>query len=314
MSKNVLDQIPAGARILIVRIRSMGDCILSTPAIRILNEARADLQIGVVVDPYFAAIFENNPAISAILEPSIIEVFRWRPFLCVNFHGGRLSRMLTLASRAGIRAGFGHHRGLKLYHVPIPRAQEILGEERPVHTAEHLASAMFYLGCPRREIPRAQLFTGATRVERKLPYAVIHPQAAAAYKTWSAEGFAAVARHVRDVLALDPVFIGGAGDDMTPFMEFECITGAPLGEIQTLLSKASLFVGNDSGPAHIAGAFDVPLVVLFGRIEHRTTWAPWRVSVARTLVDSSGISAITVEQVIAAVDEVRSARKAEDRP
>ena len=34
------------------------------------------------------------------------------------------------------------------YNVRIPRAQEILGVERKVHTAEHLASAMFYLGAP----------------------------------------------------------------------------------------------------------------------------------------------------------------------
>jgi heptosyltransferase-3 len=45
-----------------------------------------------------------------------------------------------------------------MYNVRIPRAQDILGVDRHVHTAEHLASAMFYLGVPRCEIPRARLF------------------------------------------------------------------------------------------------------------------------------------------------------------
>ena len=282
----------------------MGDCVLTTPAIRILNDARPDLKIGVVVEPGFAAVFEGNPAISAIVEPSLSHVFRWRPFLCLNFHGGTRSRVLTLASGASIRAGFGHHRGSRLYHVRIPRAQEILGVERPVHTAEHLASAMFYLGCPRQEIPRAQMFAPSGAQRR--PYAVIHATAAASYKTWDPHGFLAVAKHLRDAHGLDPVFIGSSGDDMAPFADFECVAGAPLGDIKSLLSKASLFVGNDSGPAHIAASFNVPLVVLFGRIEHQVTWAPWKATAARTLVDTLGISAITTEQVIAATDALRS--------
>jgi heptosyltransferase-3 len=262
------------------------------------------VKIGVVVEPRFAAIFEGNPAISAIVKPSLIQVFRWRPVLCLNFHGGVRSQVLTLASRASIRAGFSHHRGSGLYHIRIPRAQEILDVERPVHTAEHLASAMFYLGCPRQDIPRAQLFAPSGAQRR--PYAVIHPTAAAPYKTWHPQGFVAVAKHVHDVHGLDPVFIGGSGDDMTPFRDYECVIGAPLGDIKCLLSKASLFVGNDSGPAHIAASFSVPLVVLFGRIEHQIKWAPWRATAARTLVDASGISAIATEQVIAAIDEVQS--------
>ena len=48
-----------------------------------------------------------------------------------------------------------------MYNVRIPRAQEILGVERTVHTAEHLASAMFYLGAPVGEIPRAKLVASA---------------------------------------------------------------------------------------------------------------------------------------------------------
>lgn len=288
----------------------MGDCVLTTPAVGILARSRPDVKIGVVVEPRFAAIFEDNPAIAAILQPSWIQVARWHPALCLNFHGGRRSMALTLASRAAIRAGFGHHRGSGLYHIRIPRAQEILGVERPVHTAEHLASAMFYLGCPHQEIPRAQLFV--TPGAQRRPYAVIHPTAAAPYKTWHAHGFAAVAKHVREGHGLDPVFIGSSGDDMAPFRDFECVAGAPLGDVKSLLSRASLFVGNDSGPAHIAAAFNVPMVVLFGRVEHQITWAPWRATAARTLGDAGGIPAIATGQVLSAIDDVQHSRERGD--
>jgi lipopolysaccharide heptosyltransferase III len=301
-----LERLPLGARVAIVRLRSMGDCILTTPAIEILKGTRPDLEIGVVVEDRFRGIFEDNPAISAILDPSFARILRWRPELCLNLHGGRRSMLLTMASRARIRAGFGHHRGAMLYTSRIPRAQEIMGEERPVHTAEHLASAMFYLGCPILEIPRARLY--AAGAPKSAPYAVLHPTAAAQYKTWPAERFVALAEHIRQNCGLEPVFIGSAADLMSPFRRFRTLVGALLCEVKNLIAGASLFVGNDSGPAHIAAAFDIPLVVLFGRVEHQITWAPWRATSALTLVDPQGITAIRTEDAIVSVDRLPIAR------
>ena len=51
--------------------------------------------------------------------------------------------------------------------------------------------------------------------------------------------------------------------------------GAPLSEIKILLAGASLFVGNDSGPAHMAAAFGVPAVVIFSASDPEI-WGPWR--------------------------------------
>ena len=299
---SVLDTIPPDSRIAIVRLRSMGDCVLTTPAIEILKHARPDLRIAVVVEKRFAAVFENNPAVAAILDPSFMGLVRWRPALCLNLHGGRRSRLLTLASMAKVRAGFAHHIGSRFYHVRIPRAQEILGEERPVHTAEHLASAVFYLGCPGQEVPRARLFAPAP--PRGPRYAVLHATAAAQYKTWHTPGFLAVAERIANTHGLEPVFIGGAGDDLTPYRSYRTVAGAPLGEVMSLILGASLFVGNDSGPAHIAAAFGVPVVVLFGRVEHSVTWAPWKAAAARTLVSPEGIGAIAVEDVLGAIDDL----------
>jgi heptosyltransferase-3 len=300
---SVLDRVPHNGRIAIIRLRSMGDCVLTTPAIEILKATRPDLVIGVVVEDRFAAIFEGHPAVSAILPPSYAAIFGWRPALCLNLHGGTRSMLLSLASRAPIRAGFGHHRGAFLYHVRIPRAQEVLGVERTVHTAEHLASSMFYLGCPVQRIPRARVF--AEPRPRTGRYAVLHPVAAASYKTWHAQGFLAAAEHVQRTYSLEPVFIGGAGDDMTAFRGYRCVTGAPLGQVKSLLAGASLFVGNDSGPAHIAAALGVPLVVLFGRLDHQLIWAPWQTAASRTLASAQGISGIRTEDVIAAIAQLQ---------
>lgn len=297
-----MERVPQGAKVAVVRLRSLGDCVLTTPAIELLKRARPDLQIGVVVENRFAGVFEGNSSISAILPPKYGAVLRWHPWLCLNLHGGTRSQLLTLASRARSRAGFGHHLGAWIYNAKIPRAQEILGVERPVHTAEHLASAMFYLGVPMGDIPRARLFAERVSVDR--PYAVIHPTAAAAYKTWRPERFLAVAIHLERNRPLEPVFIGSASDDLTPFTRYRRVAGASLREVKRLLAGASLFVGNDSGPAHMAAALRVPVVVLFGRLDHQVTWAPWKPVAARTLASAEGIAEIRTEQVIEAIGQL----------
>ncbi len=299
----VLERLPAGARVALVRLRSLGDCVLTTPAIRLLKGARPDLEIAVVVEERFAAVFEGNPDVSVILPSSYASLLRWRPALCVNLHGGARSRLLTLASLAPVKAGFAHQRGAWIYGEKIPRAQEILGVERVVHTAEHLASAMFHLGAPRAEVPRAQLYADPAPLEGR-PYAVIHPAAALPYKQWRSEGFLDVAGYLDRERGLEPVFIGAASDDMSPFRRHRVVAGAPLGRIKSLLAGASLFIGNDSGPAHMACALGRPVVVLYGRQEHLQIWAPWRPVAARTIYSPAGVKAIAAREVIRAAAEI----------
>ncbi|MFB3776370.1 MAG: glycosyltransferase family 9 protein [Bryobacteraceae bacterium] len=273
-----------------------------TPALELLHGFRPDLQIGVFVEDRFAAVFEGNPAVSAILSPTYGRILRWRPGLCLNLHGGTRSHLLTLASLAPIKVGFGHYRPVFFYDVKIPRAQEILGVERVTHTAEQLASAMFHLGVPVSEVPRARLFAEPAPAPR--PYAVIHPTAAMAYKVWPPERFVEVAGYLERERDLEPVIIGAAGDDLAPFRRYRTVAGAPLGRLKSLLAGASLFVGNDSGPAHVACAFGVPVVVLFGRPDLQVVWSPWHAVAARTLCSPEGISSIQTSAVIAAIREL----------
>ncbi len=295
----VLERLPDSARVAVVRLRSLGDCVLTTPAIDILKRSRSDLRVAVVVEDRFAAIFEGNPAIESLLSPGASALRNWRPQLLVNLHGGTRSAALTAASGAQFRAGFAHFRFPHVYNLAIPRAQEILGVDRVVHTAEHLASAMFFLGAPQTEIPRARLF-GAQKAAGK-PYAVIHPIASQPDKTWPADRFLAVAGQ----LGLEPIFIAGPGDDLAPFRAYRTIVGMPLGEIKNLIANAALFLGNDSGPAHMAAAFGVPLVVLFGS-SNIDVWRPWKTP-AEALSSPDGIAAISVERVLESLSRLRVA-------
>ena len=300
---SVLEGLPRGSRVAVIRLRSLGDCVLTTPALAILKGYRPDLRVSVMVEDRFRAIFEHNPDIDEILDPGLGPVRRWRPRLCLNLHGGTRSAWITALSGARYRAGFGHFRGQFAYNVRIPRAQEIFGGERKVHTAEHLASAMFYLGAPICEVPRARL-VAERRSESPTPLAVIHPVAATAEKTWPAEGFAALARRLQ-ASGTEVVFIGAASEDLAPFRGFHTVAGASLGEVKSLLASASFFAGNDSGPAHMAAAFGIPSVVIFGRSDP-AIWGPWRTA-AEIVTAPGGIREVTTAQVLEAFSRLRVA-------
>ena len=303
---SLLPGLPPGARILVIRLRSIGDIVLLTPALRLLKEWRPDLRLSVVVESRFHELLEGNPAVEEIFAPDqgsgwrefrsryeVIRALRRRAFaVCINLHGGPTSRLLTRWSGARWRVGFAHFRGLGLYPILVPDARTVLSQPS-IHTAEHQAAAFFYLGLPRQEIPRAQLFSGlaqATWWDTKRqdlgiapgkPYAIVHPTALYKTKEWAPEKFAQIGKYLEKQAGLIPVLTCGPGESAV----LDAVEKAAGGRVRRLenmsiaqfaaaLAGARLFVGNDSGPAHMAAALARPVVVIFGS-SSSPIWGPW---------------------------------------
>jgi ADP-heptose:LPS heptosyltransferase len=303
---SLLSDLPSGARILVLRLRSIGDIVLLTPALRLLKEWRPDLRVSVLIESRFRQLLEGNPGVEEILHPgegagwkklasrfAAVRELRRRKFaLSIDLHGGPTSRFLTRFSGARRRIGFQHFRTPSLYNILVPDARRILGQPT-IHTAEHQASAFFYLGLPRQEIPRARLFVSAgceawwdekrtsLGITPAHAYAVIHPTALYETKQWAPEKFAQLGRYLEREAGLAPVYCCGPGE-AAELDAIEQAAGAPirrlegtsLGQLAAALARASLFVGNDSGPAHMAAALARPLVVIFGS-SSSPTWGPW---------------------------------------
>lgn len=303
----VLEHLPEGARVAIIRLRSLGDCVLTTPAISILKTARPDLELGVVAEPPFTAVFEGNPLIQQILSPSWQSVRKFGSTLCLNLHGGTRSQWLTALSGARWRAGFAHYKSTVAYNIRIPRAQRTLGVNRTVHTAEHLASAIFAMGAPLAEIPRGQLFTEPKPAPAiKGRYAVLHPFASTPEKTWPAARFCEVARYLK-LWNIEPVFLIGKDDPVAPFNAHTIAHGS-LSDAKALMSKATVFIGNDSGPAHMASAFGIPSIVMFSTT-NPAIWGPWRTD-SEVIVANEGLQTVTVSRVIAALERLKTLEEA----
>ena len=127
----------------------------------------------------------------------------------------------------------------------------------------------------RSEIPRARLCP--MQQSSAPPYAVLHAGAAYETKRWEFDRFLAVAAELRHRHNLEPVFVAGPaeGDVAARTKEFPLRQGLPLQRLMELLAGARLFVGNDSGPGHVAAAYGVPCVSIFGS-SHSSAWHPWK--------------------------------------
>lgn len=143
--------------------------------------------------------------------------------------------------------------------------------EQAVSVAEVLAQAQ--LSVPAVEFPRD--LQAEHRIEQSLVtagvgrFAILNPGAGWGAKCWPAERYAAVARAlavdgVRSIVNYGPGEEGlareveGASNGAAKAMKIT------LTELIALTRRASLFIGGDTGPLHLAAAMKIPVVAIFG--------------------------------------------------
>jgi predicted lipopolysaccharide heptosyltransferase III len=283
-------------RVLVVRLRSIGDTVLATPALRALRRFLPHAQIDVLLESWVAPILDGSPDVDRILTVEhgstrarlkvARELRRQRYDVAYNLHGGTTATLLMRAAGAQQRVGFATYQYRKLLTAAAPPSSE-LWQRSPTHSAEQQLALVGWTGVPVTDRPAGRLAvtkTAQAGLARKIalaaPYAVIHPAAAFDTKQWATSNFARVAEHLHErgfrvILIASPkeqkIVAQLQAESRAPVTACTALT---LPEVTALLSGAALFVGNDSGLAHIASATATPLVVIFGssNVAH---WRPW---------------------------------------
>lgn len=130
-----------------------------------------------------------------------------------------------------------------------------------------------------REGPRIRPPAGARRAVDRLPlpeaYVCIHGRSTQAVRDWRDDGWPELARRVTEATGL-PVVEVGLDPVLSPAPERVDLCGAlSILETAEVLRRARLFVGIDSGPAHLANAVGTPGVLLMGRYRHWERYRPW---------------------------------------
>ncbi|HEX6513224.1 MAG TPA: glycosyltransferase family 9 protein [Chloroflexota bacterium] len=269
-------------RILLILLAPIGDTLFATPAIRGLRRVYPQARIDALVWDSNRAVLENNPDVNRLT------VFQPR-LGCF----GRLRRQhYDLALHfAPFHDYFGLLSGIpRRLALPAPWLFWLWPHRnrrwRLTHAREHYLDVLRPLGVRvedkrlvlkvsgRQEAFAEEYLAGNGHQPGELLVG-IHAGGSgfSGAKRWGPEGFAWAARQLGRDRHVRLVFFGGAAD--AQLARAVVRAGVPDGWIDTcgrvslsqaigLLGRLDLFVGNDSGPLHLAAALDVPVVGIYG--------------------------------------------------
>ncbi len=301
--------------ILLIRLRMIGDVVFTTPAIRALRRRYPDARISYLVEDAAAPVVQGNPHLDDVLVIPLTtglgrigddwrigaDLRRRRFDLVIDFHGGPRGSWLSWLTRAPQRIGYTVPRRSWMYTQAVARPRQL----RPRHSVENQWDLLAALGidAPERTLDSVEMPERAdvrALVDARLqsngigpeaPVIVMHVSAGNPFRRWPIDRFAAVAaRLVQDdpsrfvVLTSGPSEAGAADEaareaqQQLPSALASRIARCgefDLAELRALVGRAALYIGGDSGPLHIAGTTQAPVVGLYGpTLPVRS--APWR--------------------------------------
>jgi ADP-heptose:LPS heptosyltransferase len=286
-------------RVLVVKLRSIGDTVLSTPSLIALRRFLPNAQVDILLEDWVAPLLSGFDAVDNVLKTGAGSLARLRTAwdlrrrlydVVFNLHGGTTATFFTAATGASHRIGVSSYQYSFLHNHLAGPASDFWG--RPaVHSAEQQLALLGFAGIPIEDRPKSRLSvldaekrSIRDRLSRAglggAAYALFHPSTAFFTKQWAAANFARVAEYLAErgyatvavaSRAERDVLENLRGLSQVPVITFDDLS---LPEITALASEAALFVGNDSGVAHMAAAVNIPSVVIFGS-SNRDHWRPW---------------------------------------
>lgn len=283
-----------------MRLRSIGDTVLITPSLDALRRFLPEARIDVLLEDWVAPVLEDFDAVDNVLTFSrqskrsrlevLLKLRRAKYDVAFNLHGGTTSTFFVHASGAPHKVGYAHYRYSFLYDHLLSSAKDFWHRET-IHSAEQHLALLGAVGVPIENGLKTRLVVtekARISIEEKLSLiknlksqiALVHPAAAFDTKQWATENFARAAEFLHEkgfsVIAI------AAPKERAVLEELEKLARAPvetfddltLPEITALAERAKIFVGNDSGIAHVAAAVRTPSVVVFGS-SNINNWRPW---------------------------------------
>jgi heptosyltransferase-1 len=279
-------------KILLIRLRPIGDIVMTTPALSILRRELPHAFISYVVEPPYRELIEGHPALDEVLiikrKSSFIEFLKFignirkRKYdLAIDFHCGPRASLITFFSNAKIKVGFRVKYRHLLYDIKVPRKKEKGGY---FHSVESHVNLLKAIGIKPEKIPSLFLSPSSQAEKERVQNffiennifnfkkIVLHISAGNKYRDWGVENFVKLIELLNRHKNLKVIIIGDRKDKEIEEKIGERVEGEFLSlvgeinlkELRELISRANLFVGSDSGPMHVAATTQTPIVALFG--------------------------------------------------
>ncbi len=287
--------------ILTCEVTRLGDVLTTIPALRHLRSMFPHARILSVVDERYATLLDacetgvdfagvsGSDTIAGLLS-SVRTARRFASDLALSLTPAKRNVAITLASGAPKVAGYLHpleRQAQHLHEFPVEAQGFALaqnaayGSEHIEQRALHVAEAL--LGQP-AEVSRMITLRTETRWQAlsrlreylpalDVPFIAVHPFAAWKFREWPRESVLALSRALLKQYEFRLVLVGELSEKarldaiMNALERDDRISVFPSSDVlltAALLEKAELFIGNDSGPLHLAALLGTPVVGLFG--------------------------------------------------
>lgn len=292
-----------GARagnITVWRSGAVGDFVLTLPALDALRRYGTGCPMRLV----------GRPSICQLVEAAAVVDSESPQLLPLHARAHCDERIAAFFADCSLLLAYGKAEGPLYEHARGALGERaIFWDPHPIpgdrrHITDHLLAPLRERLAIEVTDPRPTLAVTASQRARAakmgpIPAVLAHPGSSAAGKCWPLERYIAWAQALRRK-HIDVGFISGPiereqglaiPDDIPHFCP------ADLRTLAALLAQARLFVGNDSGPGHIAAAVGTPTLSLFGPTDP-LIWAPRR-EASRILVAEKGhLANLPLETVV----------------
>ena len=298
--------------ILLIRLSSIGDVILTTPMLRVLRERYPELRLHFAVRREFSDLLRRNPHIDRLIPVDTTRgshglralnlqltaehydaVFDLQNNFRSRLLRNGLARSTHVINKRQWRRLLLLKSGINLYDGITPVPQRYIETALRYDLAPDDRGPELHLDADLRGTARLKLRAAGWQDER--PLVGICPGARHFTKRWPAERFAALAP-----LLLDRGFdiaVFGAEDEMEaaeilqslhPHRVHNCCGRLTLMENAAAMEHCSTVFANDSGLMHMAAAVGVPVIAVFGSTVREFGFAPYQA--ASAIVETAGLS------------------------
>lgn len=297
--------------ILIIKHGALGDVVLAQSPFQAIRKAHPSAHLTLLTTKSFRPFLEKSGLFDEIWideKPKLWNVTTLRK-LRQQLREGQFTRVYDLqtSSRSGSYLKLFSRGQMPEWSGIAPRCSHphVNPDRKTMHTIERQADQLYQAGI--KSIPKADFSWAEVDISKYLlpdNIALLVPGGSAhrPEKRWPAEKYAELAEWLQ-INGIAPVLLGGAAEmDVIELIKKRC-SGAidlsdktNLAELASLGMKASVAVGNDTGPLHLVAAVGCPVTVLFSSASDPARARPRGVDV--TVLREENLNDLSLEVVL----------------